>query len=98
MISINNKNHIKMLTDSQINIFFSEINNSINVIGDTWNFENVIYNMSKKYDNFEEILNTQIKTNEQFKNLINEINQTNIEKVDNKLRIKLNMSLLLIST
>jgi len=54
--------------------------------------------MSKKYDNFEEILNTQIKTNEQFKNLINEINQTNIEKVDNKLRIKLNILTLLIKS
>jgi len=52
-----------MLTDSEINIFLNELNESIYVTNDLFKFEIMINNLKNKYTNFDEILNDQIKNN-----------------------------------
>ena len=49
------------MTPVEVNKFLNELNRTIYVTGDTWNFKNMLDVLKDKYPNFKEILNYQIK-------------------------------------
>jgi hypothetical protein len=49
------------MTPVEVTKFLNEINRTIYVTGDTWNFKNMLDVLKDKYPNFKEILNYQIK-------------------------------------
>jgi len=49
------------MTPVEVTKFLNELNRTIYVTGDTWNFKNMLDVLKDKYPNFKEILNYQIK-------------------------------------
>lgn len=52
--------NVKM-SPEEINKFFNELERTINVTGDTWNFKNFLDMLKNKYPNLKDIFNNQIK-------------------------------------
>ena len=78
-----------MLTDSEINIFLNELNESIYITNDLFKFEIMINNLKNKYTNFDEILNDQIKNNYKIQNLLEEIEDIDYKSMNNQDKIKI---------
>ena len=49
------------MSPEEVKMFFNELNRTIYVTGDTWNFKNVLEFLKGKYPNLKDIFNYQIK-------------------------------------
>ena len=49
------------MSPEEVKMFFNELERTINVTGDTWNFKNVLDYLKGKYPNLKDIFNNQIK-------------------------------------
>lgn len=49
------------MSPEEVKMFFNELERTINVTGDTWNFKNVLEFLKGKYPNLKEIFNDKIK-------------------------------------
>ena len=49
------------MSPEEVKMFFTELNRTIYVTGDTWNFKNVLDFLKGKYPNLKDIFNYQIK-------------------------------------
>jgi hypothetical protein len=49
------------MSPEEVKMFFTELNRTIYVTGDTWNFKNLLEFLKGKYPNLKDIFNDKIK-------------------------------------
>jgi hypothetical protein len=84
------------MTPVEVTKFLNELNRTIYVTGDTWNFKNMLDVLKDKYPNFKEILNYQIKPMDKLQMFVDDYKTIDIKFVTAENLIQLDIMDLLI--